>query len=54
MHALTKCGALQATAFVLIDHQAGICDWVQSIDRTQLKRNALMPAGAHTHSRWYK
>ncbi|SOY64347.1 Amidases related to nicotinamidase [Cupriavidus taiwanensis] len=35
---------LQDTAIVLIDHQVGIFDWVQSIDRTQLKRNALMLA----------
>ncbi|SCK15129.1 Nicotinamidase-related amidase [Variovorax sp. HW608] len=35
---------LQDTAFVLIDHQVGIFDWIQSIDRSQLKRNALLLA----------
>jgi len=35
---------LQDTAFVLIDHQVGIFDWIKSIDRTQLKRNALLLA----------
>jgi nicotinamidase-related amidase len=35
---------LHDTAFVLIDHQVGIFDWIKSIDRTQLKRNALLLA----------
>jgi len=35
---------LNDTAFVLIDHQDGIFDWIESIDRTQLKRNALLLA----------
>lgn len=35
---------MQDTAFVLIDHQVGIFDWIKSIDRTQLRRNALMLA----------
>lgn len=35
---------LDDTAFVLIDHQNGIFDWIESIDRSQLKRNALFLA----------
>ncbi|VFR32330.1 Nicotinamidase family protein YcaC [plant metagenome] len=32
------------TAFVLIDHQYGIFDWIESIDRGQLRRSAVFLA----------